>query len=170
MVLGLLGRRKPSYAELDLKSYKDRRRASNHLAVEGEEFMAARNLEAAISCFDRAIELDTANEYAWGGKALALDYLKRYENALECYNKAIECNSNNSITWHNRGLTLASLKMLRESVESFGKALEINPNYAKAWYNKGRLLEKLGESESSQQCFNKARKLDPLLFVKLRGR
>jgi len=170
MVLGLLGRRRSSNSEMDLQSYKDKRSASNHFAVEGEEFMASRNLEAAITCFDRAIQLDPTNEYAWGGKALALDYMKRYENALECYNKALECNRDNAITWHNRGLTLASLKMLRESIESFEKALEINPNYAKAWYNKGRLLEKLGESESSQQCLNKARKLDPLLFVKLRGR
>lgn len=170
MVLGLFGKRKSCHSELNLQLYKDRQSASKHLAVEGEDFVAARNLEAAITCFDRAIQLDPANDYAWGGKALALDYMKRYENALECYNKALECNQDNAITWHNRGLTLASLKMLRESVESFEKALEINPNYAKAWYNKGRLLEKLGESESSQQCLNKARKLDPLLFVKLRGR
>ncbi len=170
MVLGLLRRRRSSYSELDLQSYKDRRTASSHLAVEGEEFMAARNLEAAITCFERAIELDPMNEYAWGGKALALDYLKRYENALECYNKALECNPSNAITWHNRGLTLASLKMLKESVESFDKAIELNPNYSKAWYNKGRLLQKLGKIDDSQQCLNMARKLDPLLFIKLKGR
>jgi len=170
MVLWLLGRRRSSNSDLDLQSHKDRRSASTHFAREGEDFMATRNLEAAIQCFDRAIQLDPANEYGWGGKALALDYSKKYNEALECYNKALECNHDNAITWHNRGLTLTSLKMLRESVESFEKALEINPNYAKAWYNKGRLLEKLGERQSSQQCLSKARKLDPMIFVKLRGR
>jgi tetratricopeptide (TPR) repeat protein len=169
MVLGLLGRRS-SNSELDLRSPKDRRSASNRLAIDGEEFMASRNLEAALDCFDRAIQLDPANEYAWGGKALALDYSKRYGEALECYNRALECNPANAITWHNRGLTLTSLKMLRESLGSFEKALEINPNYAKAWYNKGRLLQKLGETENAQRCLNMARKLDPLLFIKLKGR
>ena len=170
MVLGLLGRMRSSHSEFDLKLCKDKRSASKHFAVEGEEFMAARNLEAAISCFERAIQLDPTNEYAWGGKALALDYSKKYNEALECYNKAVECNRDNATTWHNRGLTLVSLKMLRESVESFEKALEINPRYAKAWYNKGRILQKLDQVESAQQCLSTARKLDPLLFVKLRGR
>lgn len=170
MVLGLLGKRKSNDLEFGLHGYKDSQHASDHLAFQGEELIASRNMEAAIDCFERAIQLNPANEHAWGGKALTLDYLKRYKEALECYDKALECNSNNAITWHNRGLTLASLKMLRESVGSFEKALEINGNYAKAWYNKGRLLEKLGETENSQRCLNMARKLDPLLFIKLKGR
>ena len=170
MVLGLFGKRKSCHPELNLQLYKDRPSASKHLAVEGEDFVAARNMEAAITCFDRAIQLDPANDYAWGGKALALDYLKRYKDALECYDKAIEHNPNNAITWHNRGLTLASLQMLKQAVESFEKSLEINPQYSKAWYNKGRLLQKLGEAKDSQYCLDMAKKLDPLLFVKLKGR
>ena len=170
MVLGLLGRRKSSHLEFNSQLYKDKQSASGHLAIQGEDLIASGNLEDAINCFERSLQLNPANDYAWGGKALTLDYLKRYKEALECYDKAIECNPNNAITWHNRGLTLASLQMLKQSVESFEKALEINPMYAKAWYNKGRLLHKLGEIKNSQDCLNMAKKLDPLLFIKLKGR
>jgi len=170
MVLGLLGKRKSSHSELDLQLYKDKQRASHSLAIQGEDLIASGNSEDAINCFETALKLNPSNDYAWGGKALALDYMKRYKEALECYDKALGCNPNNAITWHNRGLTLASLQMLKESIESFERAIELNSNYAKAWYNKGRLLQKLGRIDDSQQCLNTARKLDPSLFIKLKGR
>lgn len=136
----------------------------------GEDVMATGNVANAIKCFDKAVELNPRNHYAWGDKALALDYLKKYEEALECYNKALECNPKSAITWHNMGLTLTSLKRLEEAVQSFEKALEINPKYAKAWYNKGRLLSKLDNDSEAQRCLNVAKKLDPLMFIKLKGR
>lgn len=168
MVFGWLKLR--SHLDSSFKVYKDAHDESNYWVVQGEDLMASRNLKAAIQCFEKALEISPNNDYAWGDKALALDYMKKYEEALECYNKALECNSNNAITWHNRGLTLTSLKRLKESVESFERAIELDPKYAKAWYNKGRLLSKLGDRDGSQRCLDTAKKLDPLLFMKLKGR
>ncbi len=169
MVLGWL-LKLGSHSDSDFKGYRDARDASNAWAMHGEDFMASRNLKAAIECFERALQIYPNNDYAWGDKGLALDYMKKYEEALECYNKALECNPDNAITWHNRGLTLTSLKRLKEAVESFERAIQLNSKYAKAWYNKGRLLAKLGNRDGAQHCLNTAKKYDPLLFIKLKGR
>ncbi|MEM2759277.1 MAG: tetratricopeptide repeat protein [Nitrososphaerales archaeon] len=169
MLFGLLGKGKNNSPE-SMYVCKDKRSVSNDLVMLGEDCIASKDFQHAITFFEKALEINPDNDFAWGGKALALDYMKRYEEALECYNKALGANPNNAITWHNRGLSLASLKRLKEAVESFEKAIELNPKYAKAWYNKGRLLSKLGDTDGSQTCLNTARKLEPLLFMKLKGR
>ncbi|MFZ0893644.1 MAG: tetratricopeptide repeat protein [Candidatus Nitrosopolaris sp.] len=48
------------------------------------------------------MELDPNNDWAWFGKGLILNGLKRYEEALECSNKALELDPNNDWTWNNK--------------------------------------------------------------------
>lgn len=145
-----------------------RKEAAEQYIKYGEDMANANRLDDAIAFFDKAINIEPQNAFAWGDRALILDRQGKMDEALESFSKSVAIDPNNSITWHNKGLTLIRSKRLREGIECFDKAIEIKEDYAKAWYNKGRALSMIGEIKTSQECFDKARKLDPLLYTKLR--
>ena len=156
--------------EVSTVRYKkmSRKDASEDLVKRGEDLANNRNYDEALAYFDKAIEINPKNDYAWGDRGLMLDKQGKRIEALESFSKALEINSSNSITWHNKGLTLIRLEKLSESVECFDKAIEIDEKYAKAWYNRGRALSLLGKINESQKSFDTSKKLDPLLFTKLK--
>jgi tetratricopeptide (TPR) repeat protein len=124
--------------------------------------------EAAIECFDKAIEIDSKFEEAWFNKGYALGELGKLETAIECYDKAIEIKHNNEHAWHNKGVNLEKLGKHEAAIECYDKAIEINPNYAKSWYNKGAILEELGKHKDAQKYYDRAHKLafDQVLSLK----
>lgn len=161
---------KKSQSEIPMVKYKkaSRKEASEELVQLGEDLANDRHYDRALEYFNKAIEMNSENDFAWGDRGLMLDKKGRKNEALESFSRALEIDSSNSITWHNKGLTLLKLGRLAEGVECFNKAIEINEKYAKAWYNKGRGLSMLGKESESQRSFDTARKLDPLLFGKLK--
>ncbi|MBB6067772.1 tetratricopeptide (TPR) repeat protein [Methanococcus maripaludis] len=44
----------------------------------------------SIFCFEKALDLNSNNKYAWNGLGNSYLLLKNYEKALMCYEKAIE--------------------------------------------------------------------------------
>jgi tetratricopeptide (TPR) repeat protein len=145
-----------------------RREAADNYVKYGEDMANANKLDEAIKHFNKAIEIDPQNAFAWGDKGLILDKQGKTDEALISFRQSLAIDPKNAITWHNNGLLLIKMKRLREAIECFNKAIEYKEDYAKAWYNKGRVLSMLSELKTSQECFDKARKLDPLLYTKLR--
>lgn len=47
-------------------------------------------IEAAMKCVDKAIELNSQNNVAWGYKASIANSLGKYDEALKCINKSLE--------------------------------------------------------------------------------
>jgi tetratricopeptide (TPR) repeat protein len=166
MVFSWLHKKKPESSLL--KERVSRKTAADELVKYGEDMANANRLDEALQCFEKAIEINPRNDFAWGDKALILDKLGNTDEALISFSRAIDINPSNAITWNNKGLVLLKLKKLSPSIECFDKAIENNNAYAKAWYNKGRALSLLGKTDESQKSFDMARKLDPLLFTKLR--
>jgi tetratricopeptide (TPR) repeat protein len=157
-------------SEIPPVEYKkvSRKEASEELVKLGEDLANDRHYDKALEYFNKAIEINSENDFAWGDRGLMLDRQGRKNEAIESFSRALEIDPSNSITWHNKGLTLLKLNKLDEAIECFNKAIEINEKYAKAWYNKGRGLSMLGKINESQRSFDTAKKLDPLLFSKLK--
>lgn len=166
MVFGWIFRKKQKApVKRKIVSRKD---ASDEFVKFGEDMANSNNLEKAVECFDKAIEIYSKNDFAWGDKGLIFDKLGKTEEALNSFSMALEINPKNAITWHNKGLTLIKSNRLKEAITCFDNAIDNKSDYAKAWYNKGRALSLLGKLDNSQVCFDKARKLDPLLYSKLK--
>ena len=161
---------KKNQLEVPTVKYKkmSRKEASEDLVKLGEDLANDRHHDKALAYFNKAIEINPKNDFAWGDRGLMLDKQGRKNEALESFSRALEINSSNSITWHNKGLTLMRSNKLSESIECFDKAIEIDAKYAKAWYNRGRAMSMLGKTNESQTSFDTSKKLDPLLFTKLK--
>ena len=56
--------------------------------------MILKRYEEALVSFDRALELDVNDKWAWASRGDALDTLKRFEEALESFDRAIELDAN----------------------------------------------------------------------------
>jgi hypothetical protein len=61
----------------------------------GEEERAVESLEAAISTYDRALEIDPRDDRAHHNRGVALGDLKRFEEAIAAYDRAIEIDHGN---------------------------------------------------------------------------
>ena len=57
---------------------------------QGLKFSDLEKLEDALSCFDKAIEIDEKRPDAWFSKGIVLQTLEKYKDAIECFDKTIE--------------------------------------------------------------------------------
>jgi tetratricopeptide (TPR) repeat protein len=119
--------------------------------------------EAAIRCFDKALELDPRCAAAWDNKGNCLSSLGRYEEAIRCYDKALELDPQKALAWDNKGNCLSSLGRHEEAIRCHEKALELDPMDAAAWNNKGDCLDSLGRHDEALRCYDEALELVPQL-------
>ncbi len=70
----------------------------------GAELHRSNRLEEALTCFEKAIELNPRFAEAWNGKAAVLDGLGRQAEALVCLTKAVEFYPRFTGAWNNKAL------------------------------------------------------------------
>jgi tetratricopeptide (TPR) repeat protein len=76
----------------------------------------------ALSCYDKALELNPKNANAWINKGLYLYDFDRYEEAIKCYDKAIKIDPNLALAWAGKGASLYELKRYKEAKECIKRA------------------------------------------------
>jgi tetratricopeptide (TPR) repeat protein len=83
--------------------------------------------QEAIECFDKAIEIDAKDvfAYAWNNKGNALYDSQKYEDAIKCYDKALEVNKNLLEAQINKGNALYNLGEYKDSIKCYNKLLEV---------------------------------------------
>jgi tetratricopeptide (TPR) repeat protein len=128
---------------------------------EGQSFRVLGQFEEAMSCFDKALEIDPKNVRAWISRGnLFLDQ-KLFNEAISCYNKAIEIEPGNKKYWYNIGFALQKSDKFEESLEYFNYSLKIDPKYVKALTAKGSSLSQLSRYEEALLCVDKALEINP---------
>jgi tetratricopeptide (TPR) repeat protein len=115
-----------SRTELLLKKY----------LLKGNEHSYKKKYFEAIRCYDKALEINPNNVYAWSNKGTAFSNLGKYQKAVEHYDKATELDPNDAYAWNNKGNALANLGKYEEAIRCYDKALEINPNMSVAQQNR----------------------------------
>ena len=118
--------------------------------------------EEAVSCFDRALEINPNDTWTLTNKAVALKGLGRNEEAVECCDCALTLNPRDEVACDVKGNALSALGRTEEALVCYDRAIEINPLNAEAWYNKGHALA----SETSRlaeeiACYERAIELNP---------
>ncbi len=115
----------------------------------------------ALESYDRALELDPKNVYAWNNRGNTLNSLSRYSEALESYDRTLELDPKDTIAWNNRGYTLYNLSRYSEALESYERALELDPKDTIAWNNRGYTLYNLSRYPEALESYDRALELDP---------
>ena len=130
--------------------------AAEQVFNEGVQAYEAGRFEAAITCWDRAIQLKPDYYQAWGNRGLGLKNLKRYEEAIASYSKAVELKPDFHKAWYNKGLALDELGRHGEAIAAYDRVIEVRPDFPKAWFSRGHSLEQVGEWVGAIAAYDRA--------------
>ncbi len=84
--------------------------------------------EQAISCYQRATEINpnsSAAYHYWGNALLNLD---RWQEAINIYRRSLEINPNFDWSYYNLGEALIQLGRWEEAIVAYQRALDLNPS------------------------------------------
>lgn len=129
--------------------------------LEGSEYSKQGNMEKAMECFDKAIEINPSFELPWANKAGILFKLKKYDEALNCVNKALKLHPNWTEALKLKGTILINKGRNEEALGSLERASKINPEDWSVWDNLGRAYFNLKKYENALKCFDRALKPNP---------
>jgi tetratricopeptide (TPR) repeat protein len=130
-------------------------------ANKGTSLVALGRPAEALTCFERALEINPRDARVWSNKGVALARLGRPAEALTCYDRALDINPRFAGVWSNKGVTLARLGRPAEALTCFEQDLEINPRDPVAWFNKGLALEELSRPAEALTCYERALEINP---------
>jgi|GEM_PF-4396478 len=100
---------------------------------EAENYKEQGKLESAISCYQKAIEINSnsaSTYYNWGDILLQLE---NWADAIELYQKSLAINPNFDLCHYNLGEALVNLERWEEAIFAYQKALDLNPNLPKIY-------------------------------------
>jgi tetratricopeptide (TPR) repeat protein len=116
---------------------------------------------AALTSYDRAIELRPDYAQALFNRGNILHELKRFAEALASYDRVVELRPDYAEALFNRANTLHELKRFEEALASYDRAIELRPDYAEAFLNRGNTLHELKRFEEALTSYDRLLKLRP---------
>jgi tetratricopeptide (TPR) repeat protein len=116
--------------------------------------------EAALRCFNKALELRDDYAAALCNKASALTRLGMVDDAKRYFKMALNV-ENRPEFWNCRGVLHMGLDENLKALACFGKALELDPSNAEAWNNRGTVLKGMKKMGEAMDCFRNALELSP---------
>lgn len=127
----------------------------------GSRQLEAKDNDAALANFDRALNLQRDHYKAWFGRGMALGNLERHLEAKQSFDRALAVQPNASFGWHNRAIALGKLGLHWEALNSFDRAIEFNPCAPNIWHNRGLLLVDMGLLDKAVLSFDRSLKMQP---------
>ncbi|NHI03160.1 TPR domain protein, putative component of TonB system [Candidatus Nitrosotalea sp. TS] len=133
------------------------------LHKDGLEFQQFGRHEEAISCFDKALEIEPHNAEFLYDKAISLQTMLRFEDAIKYYDAVLKIESDSFASLINKGLCLStpSINRQEEALLCFEEALGIDPDDLGALSLKGYSLDSLGRYREAIGCFDKVLEQQP---------
>jgi tetratricopeptide (TPR) repeat protein len=138
----------------------------------GKEAMEAKNYDAAVTSFQKGVELDPNQNVIWAnladaytglaGTKTGADQQAAYDKALEAFQKAITLKPDDPAYHNNYALALARAKKFDDAQAELNKAAQLDPtNAGRYYYNLGALLVNSGQIAASETAFQKAIEANP---------
>ncbi len=127
----------------------------------GNELYLARQYQAAVQSFDKAILLNPEYAEAYCNRGIIQYVLQQVQESLESCAKAIQLKPDFAEAYFNHGNALNALKQYQPALESFDKAILLKPDYADACYNRGTVLQALGQFDQALRSYDQAILLNP---------
>ena len=137
-------------------------RAWNNL---GYSYYKARQLDWAVACLRRAIELlptyAPTRAMAYGNLGNVHIAQGRYNEAITDFSEALRLNPNNGDAHNDLGCALQQLGERDKALEHFRTAIRLQPDHALAHYNMSVLLTDVGDFDKALRELQTARRLLP---------
>ena len=129
--------------------------------AQGNTKVALGQYLAAISDYDKSIQLKPDLAEAYYNRGLAKYYLGQYLAAISDYDKAIQLKPDFAGTYINRGIAKAELGRSSAAISDYDKALQLKPDFAEAYFNRGAAKLDLEQYSAAISDYDKALQLKP---------
>lgn len=125
--------------------------AHEYYLMGNECITKAHDANAAIRCFDKALNLNPNYVEAWVRKGVTLLDIGEDYDAQVCLNKAVKLSPKSFKARYNRGKCLLKLKYYDEAILDFQQAINIKPKHAASHEYLAEGFRAIGEDELAQQ-------------------
>ena len=115
----------------------------------------------AIGDFNRAVELDPQNVWAYYNRGVANTNLRQHTKAIQDYSRVLELDPTYVAAYLNRGLGSFSLGQHDQALWNINKAIELNPRLAAAYNIRGIVNANLGKFDQAIRDYDEALVLSP---------
>lgn len=116
---------------------------------------------AAISAFDRSLELFPNNSEAFYGRGNANYDLRQYEQAIKDYTAAIRLDPQHIKAYFHRGIAHFDVKNKAAALDDFNKAIELSPQESDFFYQRGLTYFELQKYQQAIEDYTQVLKLKP---------
>ena len=144
-------------AEKDLdvlkKSYAD---SSQYYLIKGNMLVGKNNPSAALSEYDRSLELDAKNTEAYVNRGAVFFALKDYKSAYNDFKSALQLDLRQPEALNNLGLLASRTMQWDTALSYFDRALRVNAVDPFSLNNKGFVLLQTGETEAAAVLINRS--------------
>jgi len=121
-------------------------------------------INKAISCFQRVLQLDRSHVGAHYNLGNAFLDLGRMKEAVACYQQAVKLEPDYFEAYYNMGNALHDMENLDEAVFCFRKAVALKPHFPEPYFNMGIALQDQGNLQEAILSYQKAVELKPDYF------
>ena len=125
--------------------------AHEYYLMGNECITKAHDANAAIRCFDKALNLNPNYVEAWVRKGVTLLDIGEDYDAQVCLNKAVKLSPKSFKARYNRGKCLLKLKYYDEAILDFQQAVSIKPKHAASHEYLAEDFRAIGEDELAQR-------------------
>jgi tetratricopeptide (TPR) repeat protein len=125
------------------------------------EAQVAGNMDAAISRYEDALELDEKRFEIWAGYSVALLQAGYKDDALEASEKAVALGAEHPQSWYARGRVLRLTGDMAAALPAYDKAVELDPKGPVAWHERGMVQVELGDATAAVESFERVLELQP---------
>lgn len=125
--------------------------AHEYYLMGNECITKAHDANAAIRCFDKALNLNPNYVEAWARKGVTLLDIGEDYDAQVCLNKAVKLSPKSFKARYNRGKCLLKLKYYDEAILDFQQAVSIKPKHAASHEYLAEGFRAIGEDELAQR-------------------
>ncbi len=134
--------------------------AEEHFTL-GNTLLEHGKLEKAISCYQRAIQLQPSYADVYHNLGEVLSVQEQWEEAIVAYQQAMELNPYYEGSHYSLGKVWASLDRREGAIACYRTAIQLNPNFAQAYQSLGEVLDSRGQLEEAIGCYEKTIELKP---------
>ena len=126
----------------------------------GDIFLKQNQLEEAIACYRRAIELESDHAPAYFRIGEIFQSRGRSTEAITCFRQAVRYD-NSTVFYHQRlGQILVQEQKFDEALSCYQKAIQLEPKQWKTYHQLGEILSKVEKWQDAVTAYNHALKLN----------
>ena len=118
--------------------------------------------DAAISAYDRAIEIAPENVWLWNNRGEAYVRVEEVERAVFDFQQAIELNPNKSfVPWNNLGKLYYQQQDYQQAIEAYNQALAVKSDYLPALIGLGNVQKVNKQYTQAENSYDLALEINP---------